>query len=206
MVAMATRALIPKWKSNLISALSGARFMPLSFAAAVIASPPREWPISATRVRSTFLKNGVAGIVVPGAEGAQVLEQEVAARGVVAREAADAELGPRGGVEEVLVDGRDDEAARGELLAEVRVPHLGEVVHRVPAVGDEHDRERTVALGVPDVRVDRHRRGVEAPVLAPGPAFEAVPSLHEGRAVDGIGVISFAPSPYSGRRRSLPLP
>ena len=51
-----------------------------SMAATLAASPPREWPISATRVMSTMPWNGLAGCVVPGPPLVEVQQQEPGSR------------------------------------------------------------------------------------------------------------------------------
>ena len=72
-----------------------------------------------------------------------------------------------GAVEEALVDGRSDEPAAGQVLAEVRVAGLVLGAHRVVPVHDEDQWERPITFGHPHPGVQRQGLRPEAPRHAP---------------------------------------
>src|SRR5580698_7363391 len=87
-------------------------------------------------------------------------------------------------VEEIFVDGGEDKASAGEQLAKVFVAWVGKIGHVVIAVDDQDEGKRSVALGIPDARVERHFIKAEAPVTAPELLFPALEILKKQRTVN----------------------
>ncbi len=135
------------------------------------------------RERSTLSWKGFSGWLVPGPPQLQMLEQQPAPDVVLA-----ANIARPTEVEEVLVDGSQNEPPAGQELAQVRVPRVGELLHLVIAVDDQDQREGPLALGQPDACVERETLRLESPVLAAGPGLEAVEVREEGRGIDRLGL------------------
>ncbi len=125
-----------------------------------------------------LLRQWPGGRVVEPLPRLEVLEQEPGAAVVLAAEPVD----------EVFVNGDEDESARRHQLAEVAVARIGIVAGIVVAVHDQHQRERAGAVGIPHAPVERHRLHLEAP--------EVLARLHlrrrdrrEWRHVHGLGLV-----------------
>ena len=86
----------------------------------------------------------------------QMREQHPTARVVLATDVA---------VQEVFINRRHDVAARREQFAEIPVAGIGELLHVVIAVHDQHQWKRTRRIGIPHAPVHRHLGEVEAPIL-----------------------------------------
>ena len=83
-----------------------------------------------------FVVERSAGAVVPALPVLEVLEQQPGAAVALAAQTA---------VDEILIDRHEDEAARGEQLAEVAVAGIRVVERVVIAVDDQHERKGPVA-------------------------------------------------------------
>ena len=88
-------------------------------------------------------------------------------------------------VEEVLVDGRRDEPAAREVLAEVRVAGLARRAHGVVAVDHQDEREGPLALRHPDPRVERQRIRPEPPQQLACLVGQAAERVDRAARVDG---------------------
>ena len=88
-------------------------------------------------------------------------------------------------VQEVLVDGSEDEAAAGEQLAEILIAGIGEFGHVVVAVDNQHERKRAGPIGNPDGCIQRQLVHVVAPISLPKIPLPALEILEKPRSIDG---------------------
>ena len=142
---------------------------------------------------------------VPGpvAEEAQVLQQQDGA----GRHLAPAEVPRPGAVQEVRVHGGRRDAVARQQPGEVLVAGVGKIVHPVVPVDDERERAEVAGLDLRQVQAPVPGRFVEAESPPPFPVAGAEPApLREARAEVHRADSRSTPSPYSGRRSSVPLP
>jgi hypothetical protein len=155
-------------QSKLTEASSGYEESLLNIAAVAAASPPRECPMSATLVTSSFPASGVEGCVF----------HESIVKAWWRRRTARA-LFSRPSVEEVFVYRREHEAPGGEKLAQPPIAELGSLIGVVVSVNAYHEGERAVAFRIPHLPVQRNRVFVEPPMRGV--------RREERRYVDGRG-------------------
>src|SRR5580658_3378017 len=91
-------------------------------------------------------------------------------------------------VEEIFIDGGEDEASAGEQLTEVFVTWIGEIGHVVIAVDDQSEGKRSVAFRVPDAGVERHFVEAEAPISPPEFLLPTLEILKKQRSVNCFGL------------------
>src|SRR5205814_5673588 len=66
-------------------------------------------------------------------------------------------------IQKILIERRHDESTRREVLAEILISRIGEILHVVVPVHDEHEREGSRPIAIPHSAVDRKLLRVEAP-------------------------------------------
>src|SRR5580692_12890062 len=128
-----------------------------------------------------FSAEGIAFGLIPFLPELQMLEQHPAANGLllgwIVEESA---------VQEIFIDGSEDDAAAREQLAEVFISWIGESRHVVISMDDKSEWKRAGAIGIPHARIQRKLVDIEAPIFLARPALPAVEILEEIGRVHGV--------------------
>src|SRR5580704_7739874 len=90
-------------------------------------------------------------------------------------------------VQEVFVDGSENESAASEQFAQILIAGVGKFRHVVVAVNDEREWEGTWSIGIPNARVQRELVHAEAPISFAKVRFPAREIFEERRRVHRAG-------------------